>query len=83
MTCGRQGGQGRIDDITRKGLRTAVALFGAAGGAGNTIFEVGFEFTLCYSTLDLLGASGLFSGGDALLIRGQSCTLVPIGDAAS
>ncbi len=26
MTCGRQGGQGRIDDITGKGLRTAVAL---------------------------------------------------------
>ncbi len=24
--CGRQGGQGRIDDITGKGLRTAVAL---------------------------------------------------------
>ncbi len=26
MTCGRQGGQGRMDDITGKGLRTAVAL---------------------------------------------------------
>ncbi len=26
MTGGRQGGQGRIDDFTRKGLRTAVAL---------------------------------------------------------
>ncbi len=26
MTSGRQGGQGRIDDITGKGLRTAVAL---------------------------------------------------------
>ncbi len=26
MTCGKQGGQGRIDDITGKGLRTAVAL---------------------------------------------------------
>ncbi len=26
MTCGRQGGQGRINDITGKGLRTAVVL---------------------------------------------------------
>ncbi len=26
MTCGTQGGQGRIDDTTGKGLRTAVAL---------------------------------------------------------
>ncbi len=40
MTCGRQGGQGRIKDITGKGLRTAVALSTASYFAFHSQVEV-------------------------------------------